>query len=97
MMLRVHLRSHAQLTSLECNEDFQGHFPDDHHRSLFCDCWQLECHVMMTFRMRKLSDSQKSVDTLYCPLCGYRMYSDGSKRRGPKKQGMLLCAMLLAV
>lgn len=97
MMLRVHLRSYAQLTSQECNKDFQAHFPDDHCCSLFCDCCQLECHIMMTFRMRKLSDSQKSVNTLYCPLCVYRIYSDGSKRRGQKKQGMLLCAMLLAV
>lgn len=52
---------------------------------------------MMTFRMRKLSDSQKALDALYCPLCGFRVYTDGSKRRGQKEPGVLLCAMLLAV
>lgn len=31
MMFSMHLRSDAQLTSVECNKDFQGRFPDDHY------------------------------------------------------------------
>lgn len=53
----------------------------------------------MTFRIRKLSDSQKSLSTQVkcCSLYSYGMYSHGRRTKGQKEQVMLLCAMLLAV